>query len=93
MAQNSEHSERSHSLSNFRLNEVSVVLPFRAVPNAFAPSSSITLSTDTPEWKEIQKHEFSKQFQWEALPTGNRNIRHNRTRYMGVLIVLLYNPL
>jgi hypothetical protein len=75
-------------------NEVSVVLSFRASPNAFAPASLIPLSADTPEWGDPNTNS-AIQSQWATLPTGNRNNRNNRnnrTRYMVVLIVVLHTP-
>jgi hypothetical protein len=83
---------RDNSLLKSSDNEVSVVLSFSASPNAFAPSAPITLSVDTPEWRDPNT-KSEKQFQWATLPAGNRNNRNNRTRYMVVWIVPLHNPL
>jgi hypothetical protein len=84
------HQRNQHySHSKISVNEVSVVLSFRASPNAFAPSAPIPLSTDTPEWRDPNTNS-AKQLQWATRPTGNGN---KRTRYMGVLIVSLRNPL
>jgi hypothetical protein len=47
-------------------NEVSVVLPFSGSPSAFAPSSPISLPTDTSEWKD-QHITSAKQLQRTAL--------------------------
>jgi hypothetical protein len=43
---------QNYSQLNSSDNEVSEVLPFRASPNAFAPSAPITMSTDTPECRD-----------------------------------------
>jgi hypothetical protein len=66
-----------------------VVLSFRASASAFVPSAPIQLPTDTPEWRDPNTNS-AKQFQWATLPTGNRNNRNKRTRYMVVLIVPLH---
>jgi hypothetical protein len=70
-------------------NEVSVVLSFRAPPNAFVPSRPNPLPTDTPKWRDPNTNS-ANQFQWATLPTGNRN---TRTQYMVAWIVVLHNPL
>jgi hypothetical protein len=85
---NTKHQRnQDYSLLKLSDNEDSVVLFFRASPSAFAPSAPILLPTDTPEWRD-PKTNSANQFQWATLSTGNRN---NRTRYMVVLIVPLYN--
>jgi hypothetical protein len=68
------------------------VLSLRAPTSAFAPSAPIPLPTDTPEWRDPNTNSAT-QFQWATLPTGYRNSRNKRTRYMVVLIVPLQSTL
>jgi hypothetical protein len=65
------------------------VLPFRASPNAFAPSAPIILTTYTPEWRDPNTNS-ANQSNGRRCRQGNRN---NCTRSMVVWIVPLYNPL
>jgi hypothetical protein len=88
---NTNHQE-DYSPAKSSDNEVSVVLSIRASPNAFAPSSPIPLSTDTPKWRDPNTNS-AEQFQWATLPTGNRNDCNDRTRYMVIWIVVLHNSL
>jgi hypothetical protein len=61
---------QDHSPPKSSDNEVSVMFSFSASPSAFAPSSPIPLSTDTPEWRDPNTNS-ANQLQWAMLSTGN----------------------
>jgi hypothetical protein len=61
----STNDTQEYARNKSSVNEVSVVLSFRASPNAFAPSAPTTLPTDTAQ-VERSEYEFSK-----TVPVGD----------------------